>query len=86
MLQQITAKSLAAGVAMFVSIAAQAADVRLPIYKSPVYVPTWSGFYIGGNAGGAWGRSDFSTNPNCPPDPVDAVNAYFGTKDATTKK
>src|SRR5262245_60955282 len=58
---------------MLVSIAAQAADVRLPIYKSPVYVPTWSGFYIGGNAGGAWGRSDFSTNPNCPPDPAAAV-------------
>jgi outer membrane immunogenic protein len=72
-MRQITAKSLAAGVAMFVSIAAQAADVRLPIYKSAAYVPAWTGFYIGGNVGGAWGRSDFSTNPNCPPQPVDAV-------------
>jgi outer membrane immunogenic protein len=71
--QQITAKSLAAGVAMLVSIAAQAADVRLPIYKSAAYVPTWTGFYVGGNVGAAWGRSDFSTNPNCPPEPVDAV-------------
>jgi outer membrane immunogenic protein len=27
----------------------------------------FSGPYIGVNAGGAWGRSSFATNPNCPP-------------------
>src|SRR5262245_33310758 len=34
--------------------------------------PAFSGFYIGLNAGAAWGRTDFSTNPNCPPTIVDA--------------
>lgn len=75
-MQQITTTSfaaVAAGVTMFISIAAQAADVRLGIYKPAAGVPTWTGFYIGGNFGGAWGRSDFSTNPNCPPQPVNAV-------------
>lgn len=76
---RITAKSLAAGIAMFVSIAAQAADVRPLIYKSAASVPVWTGFYIGGNLGGAWGRSDFSTNPNCPPQPVDAVFCNVGS-------
>jgi outer membrane immunogenic protein len=34
-----------------------------PYYKAPVYAPayTWSGFYIGVNGGGAWGRSDWTT-------------------------
>lgn len=72
-MRRITATSLAAGVAMFVSITAQAVDIKPPIYKSAVDIPMWTGFYVGGNVGGAWGRSDFSTNPNCPPEPVDAV-------------
>jgi outer membrane immunogenic protein len=41
-----------------------------PVYKAPPpYVPvwTWTGFYVGGNVGGAWGRSEYDTNPNCPP-------------------
>lgn len=46
---------------------AAAADLppapAVPYYKAPVYVPTynWSGFYIGINGGGGWGRSDWST-------------------------
>ncbi len=34
-----------------------------PYYKAPAYGPAfnWSGFYIGVNGGGAWGRSDWST-------------------------
>jgi len=28
---------------------------------------TWTGFYIGANAGGAWGRSDAATNAPCDP-------------------
>ena len=42
------------------SVAAQAAD--MPI-KAPVAVPsyTWTGWYVGGNVGYAWGSSDVST-------------------------
>jgi outer membrane immunogenic protein len=51
---------LALGVA-----SASAADMpRRPMpAKAPFYVPpawTWTGFYIGVNGGGGWGRSDFS--------------------------
>jgi outer membrane immunogenic protein len=51
---------LALGVA-----AASAADLpRRPMpAKAPLYVPpawTWTGFYLGINGGGGWGRSDFS--------------------------
>ena len=43
--------------------AAAAADLYrpapAPYYKAPAYVPayTWSGFYLGVNGGGGWGRS-----------------------------
>lgn len=80
-MQQITAKSLAAGLAMFVSIAAQAADDSLPIAKPAADVPTWTGFYIGANVGGAWGSSNFSTNVNCPPP---AAQAVFCNQGATS--
>jgi outer membrane immunogenic protein len=44
---------------------ASAADLpRRPMpAKAPLYVPpawTWTGFYLGVNGGGGWGRSDFS--------------------------
>jgi outer membrane immunogenic protein len=41
--------------------AASAADmpVKAPIYKAPVVAPwSWTGFYIGANAGYSWGRSN----------------------------
>ncbi len=47
------------------TMSAQAADLpaRMPV-KAPAYVPpqlyNWTGFYIGINGGGGWGRSDFS--------------------------
>jgi outer membrane immunogenic protein len=44
------------------STAADAAD--LPVAPAPVYVPpaffTWTGFYAGGNIGGAWDRGRWS--------------------------
>ena len=44
--------------------AAAAADmpVKAPIYKAPVVVPpySWTGFYVGLNAGGSWGKQDNS--------------------------
>jgi outer membrane immunogenic protein len=58
-----TAAAVAALLAL--SMAANAADVgaRPPVYAPPpAYVPpplfSWTGFYIGGNIGGAWGRGD----------------------------
>jgi outer membrane immunogenic protein len=44
-------------------IAAQAADLRTPNYKSPAYVApayaNWSGFYLGLNAGYGFGKSNW---------------------------
>jgi len=46
--------------------AAAAADLPVapaPYYKAPVYAPAynWSGFYLGINGGGGWGRSTWTT-------------------------
>jgi outer membrane immunogenic protein len=48
--------------------AAAAADLPpspapAPYYKAPAYLPAynWSGFYLGVNGGGAWGRSNWTT-------------------------
>ena len=41
--------------------AAQAADmsVKAPVYKAPpIVLYNWTGFYVGINGGGGWGRSD----------------------------
>ena len=42
---------------------ASAADMARPAYKAPAYVPpplyNWTGFYVGINGGGAFGRSKF---------------------------
>lgn len=53
---------------------ATAADLRAPVYKAPppvVPVWSWTGFYIGGNVGYSWGRSEtdvgyFSTTTGLP--------------------
>lgn len=43
-----------------------AADLRQPVYKAPpavFVVPfSWSGFYVGVNAGYAWGKADLSSS------------------------
>jgi outer membrane immunogenic protein len=61
-------KLLLAGVAVIAlgTISATAADIQrrqMPV-KAPAYVPppvyNWTGFYLGINGGGAWGRSEFS--------------------------
>jgi outer membrane immunogenic protein len=53
---------LAAAIGVAAAHAASAADLpaRGPVYKAPVAIAAynWSGCYIGGNVGGAWGRSN----------------------------
>jgi outer membrane immunogenic protein len=71
---------MAAGAVALSSSLAMAADMPAPapIYKAPAAVPSpaynWSGFYVGLNAGGTWGRSN---------DPTSVVNGtgltYFAT-------
>src|SRR5262245_23011181 len=52
-------------IAMTAAGAAGAADlaVKAPPYKAPppVVVYNWSGFYVGANVGGAWGKFDPTT-------------------------
>jgi outer membrane immunogenic protein len=59
-------KLLLASIAFTALIAgsATAADLARPVYRraglaAPIY--TWTGFYIGGNVGGAWGTFDAAT-------------------------
>jgi outer membrane immunogenic protein len=59
-------KLLLAGVAIIALgvASASAADIPRRQMPAPVYVPpplyNWTGFYVGINGGGGWGRSDFS--------------------------
>jgi outer membrane immunogenic protein len=52
--------------------AANAADLRAPTYKAPAYVapsiPSWTGFYVGLNAGYGFGNADWSL-PGADPSP-----------------
>jgi outer membrane immunogenic protein len=53
-----------AGAALLLSGPAFAADVatQAPAQGFPTPVYNWSGFYVGGNAGGAWGYSEARTS------------------------
>jgi outer membrane immunogenic protein len=46
-----------------------AADLPVKAPVTPAAVFTWTGFYVGLNAGGAWGRSDARTSVSCAPVP-----------------
>ena len=58
--------------------AASAADMARPVYKAQpapvVSVYNWSGFYIGGNIGWAWGNGTVTYTPT-------GATAFSGTKD-----
>ena len=45
---------------------ALAADLQLP-FKSPAETFSWTEFYVGGNAGGAWGSERVSQTLTAPP-------------------
>jgi outer membrane immunogenic protein len=81
--------------ALAMPLAAQAADLpAAPVYKAPVYVPPpsdWTGFYIGGDIGGRWSNSTWSTTcletgqpgTACTTAPADAL-IRFATNNPTT--
>jgi outer membrane immunogenic protein len=58
---------LLAGVALSALFAgsAAAADLRMKAPPPPPAVFSWTGFYVGLNVGGAWGRSDAETSVTC---------------------
>jgi outer membrane immunogenic protein len=49
---------VAAGILIASMSAAMAADMRMPVKAPPIVDPpiSWSGFYLGGDLGGSWGR------------------------------
>lgn len=69
----VVASLATVGMSVGFAATASAADLGRPA-PAPVYtkapiapVYSWTGFYVGGNAGYAWGQSDFTTDPGCPP-------------------
>lgn len=52
------------GLIAFGVVSASAADLSRAPLKAPAYIPpvvyNWTGFYVGINGGGGWGRSNFS--------------------------
>jgi outer membrane immunogenic protein len=52
----------AAAAIMVVSVAARAADMPLKAPSLRAYEPTWTGYYLGGYGGYAWGRTNASTS------------------------
>jgi outer membrane immunogenic protein len=65
-----------AGAVLLLASPTFAADVaaNAPAYKSPAPVYNWSGFYLGGNAGGAWGYSEARTTTVFDPNPTGYFN------------
>jgi outer membrane immunogenic protein len=62
---------------------APAADIRVkaPVYRAtPVVAYSWSGFYIGANAGYAWGKTDVTASAAGPPTGfIAAFQNYYNT-------
>ncbi len=65
--------SLLAGVTLLLAGPAVAADLAKPVYKAPPMVApafSWTGCYIGADAGGAWGRQSAGTTTSGLPNAV----------------
>ncbi|GLR84694.1 outer membrane protein [Bradyrhizobium iriomotense] len=65
--------ALAGSLVLLGTIAASAADLAPTYTKAPLVAPvsSWTGFYVGGNLGGDWGRSDQSSD-------ITSAGAFFG--------
>lgn len=68
-MKRLTLMAFLSALAAVMGSAASATDLPRPIYKAPpapvpVYVApyNWSGFYVGGNGGYAWGKADVGTS------------------------
>jgi len=63
-------KSLISATALSLALTVSAFAADLPTYKAPVYVPPpppmWTGFYVGLNAGYAWGATSNATTVAAP--------------------
>jgi outer membrane immunogenic protein len=57
----------------FASVASAAdTPTKAPVIQAaPAAIYNWTGWYVGGNAGGAWGHSNVNTTVDCP------ANGYF---------
>jgi outer membrane immunogenic protein len=58
----IGASLLFAGPALAADLPTQTPVYKPPVYKTPVMVPTWAGWYFGGNAGWVGSADDTVTN------------------------
>ncbi|MDQ0510560.1 outer membrane protein [Ancylobacter amanitiformis] len=72
-MNKLSCAVLVAG-SMMVAGGVQAADMSMPVKAEPVIVIpsfSWTGFYVGGNLGYAWGDMDYSYS-------VSAMSLYYG--------
>src|SRR4051812_10550899 len=60
----LAAAAACAGLCQGASAADMAVRRALPPPPPPVLAPTWTGFYIGGNVGSAWGQDDTAITAN----------------------
>jgi outer membrane immunogenic protein len=76
---------VAAGILAASVTASAAADMRMPVKAPPVVEPpiSWSGFYLGGDLGGSWGRgrtdqSDLTTTTTTTTSVTNLFRGTFG--------
>jgi outer membrane immunogenic protein len=68
-MKRLTLMAFTCAFAAVMGSAAFAADLRRPIFKAPpmpapIFAPpyNWSGFYVGGNGGYAWGKAELDSS------------------------
>lgn len=78
---------VAAGLMATAMTAAMAADMRMPVKAPPIVDPpiSWSGFYLGGDLGGSWGRGRTNQNDvtTTTTSSTTVTNAFRGTDPLT---
>ena len=76
---------LVSSAALFVVSQASAADIAKSVYKAPrpaavvAHAHNWTGLYVGGHVGGAWGNADWVTDVSIPSELVSPhLNGWLG--------